>query len=193
MSVKLDDKYIKELDFDLINKNIELNLILISKYPRNSFLNTLIQLTSENELPSNPKKSIIDFMKIEQLIDAPNEHMLNLTKFGYEVVRKGGWIKHLERERIKTKLSDRKERYDFNLSKWKHNTFVPLFLVAIFGGLYSGYDFIYNLSSLKEQQLQEQRLQHMEAELTKLHISISVQKNLDSLRNSTELTKKIDK
>ena len=94
MSVKLDENYIKELNFDSINKNIELNLNLISKYPRNSFLNTFIVLTSENELPANPKKTIIDLMKIEQLIDIPNEHMLNLTKFGYEIVRKGGWINH---------------------------------------------------------------------------------------------------
>ena len=193
MSVILEEKYIRELSFNSINKNIEMNLNLISKYPRNSFLNSLIVIICEDELPVNPKKTIIDLMKIEQLIDNPNEHMLNLTKLGYEVVRKGGWIKHLERERIKTKLSDRKETYDFNLSKWKHITFWPIFIFAFIGFGFSVNNFIRNQINQENTKLQEQRIEQMELELTKLQNSISVQKNLDSLHNSKELTMKIDK
>ncbi|AIN75169.1 hypothetical protein SAMN02745938_1261 [Flavobacterium psychrophilum DSM 3660] len=195
--VTLEDKYIQELNFDAINKNIEQNLNLISKYPRNSFLNSFIVLTSENKLPANPKKAIIDLMKIEQLIDVPNEHMLNVTKLGYEVVRKGGWNKHLERERIKSERSDKKDIYDFKTSKWKQKTFFWFFGFAVIGSSLSVYNFAVNLSPTEKekklQQQQELKIHKMEEELTKLHISTLVQKNLDSLHSPKVLTKKIDK
>ena len=56
-----------------------------------------------------------------------------ISKKGAKIINKGGWLKHLEREKIKTELSDRKESYDFNLSKWKHNTFWWFFWIAIIG------------------------------------------------------------
>lgn len=190
MSVKLDEKYIKELNFDSINKNIELNLNLISKYPRNSFLNTFIVLTSENELPANPKKTIIDLMKIEQLIDIPNEHMLNLTKFGYEIVRKGGWIKHLEQEKIKSNRLLRKDIIDFSLSKFKYYTFWPVFIFAFVGFVFSVTNFLNNQKNQDNVKLQEQRIEQMELELTKLQTSILNQNNPDSFPRSKELSDK---
>ena len=42
MGVYLEEKYKKEIDFDVINKNIDFNLIMISTYPRNTFLNNFI-------------------------------------------------------------------------------------------------------------------------------------------------------
>lgn len=190
MSVKLDENYIKELNFDSINKNIELNLNLISKYPRNSFLNTFIVLTSENELPANPKKTIIDLMKIEQLIDIPNEHMLNLTKFGYEIVRKGGWIKHLEQEKIKSNRLLRKDIIDFSLSKFKYYTFWPVFIFAFVGFVFSVTNFLNNQKNQDNVKLQEQRIEQMELELTKLQTSILNQNNPDSFPRSKELSDK---
>jgi len=193
MSVILPEKYIKELNFDSINKNIELNLNLISKYPRNSFLNSYIELTSEENLPANSKKAIIDLMKIEQLIDIPNEHMLNVTKLGYEVVRKGGWIKYLEIEKIKSDRLLRKDIIDFSLSKFKYYTFWPIFIFAFVGFGFSVCNFITSQKNQENAKLQEQRIENMESELTKLRISISVQKNLDSLSKTKVLTTKTAK
>jgi hypothetical protein len=129
-----------------------------------------------------------------------NEFIENITlptcrisKKGAEIISKGGWLKFIEREKIKTELSDRKERYDFNLSKWKHNTFWWFFGFAIIGFGLSFYNFIIALTPSKEIEKQAQHIENMESELTKLHISISVQKSLDSLRETKVLTTKTAK
>lgn len=172
MSVILEDKYIKELNFDLINKNIEFNLNLMSKYPRNSFLKSYIELTSEENLSSNPIKTIIDLMKIEQLIDIPNEHMLNVTKLGYEVVRKGGWIKYLKIERIKSDRLLRKDIFDFNVSKFKYYTFWPVFVFAFIGFGFNVFNFIYSQKNKENIKLQEEKIEKMKLELTKFQNSV---------------------
>lgn len=188
MSVILEDKYIKELNFDSINKNIELNLNLISKYPRNSFLYSYIELTSEENLPANAKKAIIDLMKIEQLIEAPNEHMINVTKLGYEVVRKGGWIKYIEIERIKSVQLLKKDIFDFKLSKFKYHTFWTVFVFAFVGFGFSVSNFINSRKNQENTNLQEQKIEKLELELTKLQTSILNKKNLDSSYNPKVLT-----
>ncbi len=178
MSVYLEDKYKKELDFDVINENIELNLNLISSYPRSAFLKQFIELKSEEKLPANGKSAIIDLMKIEQLIDMPNDHMLNLTKFGYEVQRNGGWIKHLNREKTKTIRNDKKADYDFKTSKWKAKTFWPLLIFGALGGLYGTVDFITEKINPKSDKQNEK----IELELKELRQMIIEKKETDSIQ-----------
>ena len=38
MIMPLDEKYLSEIDFDVLNKNVDSNLFLISKHPINGFL-----------------------------------------------------------------------------------------------------------------------------------------------------------
>ena len=186
MSVYLNDKYKKELNFDVINENIELNLNLISKYPRSSFLKQFIELKSEKKLPSNAQSAIIDFMKIENLVDMSNDHMLNLTKLGYEIQRKGGWIEHLKREKIKVKRTDRKDFFDFKVSKFRYHTFWIFFGIAVIGSGLSFFNFKENLKPSKNIKQQEERIDKLESELETLRTSILNQKSLDSLHNSKE-------
>ena len=180
MSVILEDKYKKELDFDVINENIELNLNLISNYPRSAFLKQFIELKSEEKLPANGKSAIIDLMKIEQLIDMPNDHMLNLTKLGYEVQRNGGWIKHLNREKANTIRNDKKASYDFKTSKWKAKTFWPLLIFGALGGLYGTIDFITEKIDPKPDMQNEK----IELELIELRKMIIEKKKTDSIQKS---------
>lgn len=152
MSINLPDKYKRELDFDVINENIDLNLSLISTYPISSFLKKDIIIKTSDKLPVDPKKSIIEFMKIEKLIDMPNEHMLNLTKLGYEIHRKGGWIKHLYFEKAKVYKEDKKNAYDFYYSRLRYWTFWPALILGAFGGIYSGYNLITKITDTKPEQ-----------------------------------------
>ncbi len=180
MGVYLEDKYKKELDFDVINENIELNLNLISNYPRSAFLKQYIELKSEEKLPANGKSAIIDLMKIEQLIDMPNDHMLNLTKLGYEVQRNGGWIKHLNREKAKTIRNDKKANYDFKTSKWKAKTFWPLLIFGALGGLYGTVDFI----TEKINQKPNSNYEKIESELKELREILIKKRETDSIQKS---------
>lgn len=180
MSVHLEDKYKKKLDFNVINENIELNLNLISNYPRSAFLKQFIELKSEEKLPVNGKSAIIDLMKIEQLIDMPNDHMLNLTKLGYEVQRNGGWIKYLNRQKEKTERIDKKARYDFQTSKWKAKTFWPLLIFGALGGLYGTIDFITGkINSTSNTQNEK-----IESELNELRKMLIEKKDTDSIQKT---------
>lgn len=156
--VTLSEKYIKEIDFDIINKNIDLNLKLIAKYPRNSFLaNQFFEFEDEEKLPSNPKTAIKELMIIESLIDIKSEHFCNLTKFGYDVYRNAGWLKYLERERFKKIREDKKNTYDFRLSKWKHFTFFITLIIAVVALSIS----IFNLLESKNLRDNEQELSRL--------------------------------
>jgi len=125
-------------------------------------------------------------MKIEKLIDSPNDKMLDLTKLGYEIVRKGGWTEHLKREKIKVKRTDRKDFFDFKVSKFKYHTFWLFFGIAIIGFGLGVFNFIGNLKPSKNIKQQEERIDKMESELESLQTSILNQKSLDSLHNSKE-------
>lgn len=119
---------------------------------------------------------------------------LYLTKFGKNVVSNyGGWLKYLEIEKIKSDRIERKNIFDFNISKFKFYRFWPIFIFAFIGFGFSVSNFINNQKNQENAKLQEQRIEQMELELTKLQTSILNQKNLDSLRSSKELTKKIEK
>lgn len=174
MAIHLDDKFKKELNFEIINENIDLNLNLISKYPRGSFLKQFIELKSSVDLPASPQKAIIEFMKIERLIDMPNDHMLNLTKLGYEIHRNGGWKKHLIREKAKANRDDKKAVYEFNNSKWKFWTFWPLLVLAAFGGTHTAYTIFFGNNHSKP----DPTIERIESEINEL-------RNIIIERNST--------
>ncbi len=119
---------------------------------------------------------------------------LYLTKFGKSVISHyGGWSKYLEIDKIKSDRIERKNIFDFRISKFKYFTFWPVFIFAFVGFVFSVFNFINNQENQENAKLQEQQIEQMEVELTKLQTSILNQKNLDSLRNSKELTKKIEK
>ena len=87
----------------------------------------------------------------------------------------------------------RKDIIDFSLSKFKYYTFWPVFIFAFVGFVFSVTNFLNNQKNQDNVKLQEQRIEQMELELTKLHTSISNRKNIDSFRNPKVLTKKKDK
>ena len=76
------------------------------------------------------------------------------------------------------------EIFDFHVSKWKYHTFWWFFALAIFGGGYSAYDLISNLTTKEYDQSKQILIKETQSVKSKSHTSSSDQKNLDSLHNS---------
>ena len=107
------------------------------------------------------KKSLVS------LILDPKSDLRNLS-FDKSRIRE-----FLKNERInKIWITDSKLQNDFKLSHWQLKTYWPLFIFAVFGGLYSGYDFIKNLNKKENAQSKLVTKEEMETELSKLRTLI---------------------
>lgn len=60
-----------------------------------------------------------------------------ISKKGIDIFKSGGWLQHLELEKIKSDKSNRKLGYDLRISRIKANTYVPVMILGTFGGIYS--------------------------------------------------------
>jgi len=85
-----------------------------------------------------------------------------ISKKGIDIFKSGGWLKHLEREKIKSDNTNKKLIYDLRISKIKAKTFIPIMLLGAFGGIYSGYKFIKDLSILKNDQEKQETISQTE-------------------------------
>ncbi|MAU16649.1 MAG: hypothetical protein CMH46_14060 [Muricauda sp.] len=90
----------------------------------------------------------------------------------------------IEKESLHQEKIREKEINDGLLSKWKVKTFWWLFIVALLGFGLSLYNFIDSLSPSKKVEKQEQRIEQLESDLSKLRILISRQKSRGSLINN---------
>lgn len=146
-----------------------------------------------NETEETIYRKSISYLKDElKLIRQPfsNSTTFELTPFGNRVIKKGGWIEYQRIESEKEKRTDRKDIFDFRVSKFRYHTFWWFFSFALIGFGLSVYNFIYNLSPSEKTIQQEEKIEQMELELEKVQTSILIQKNLDSLRMTKELTEK---
>jgi hypothetical protein len=73
-------------------------------------------------------------------------------------------------------LERKKLHNESKLSDWQVKTFWPLFIFGLFGGLYSTYDIIKNLTKVENVQLKQITKEEMESELSKLRTLILTQK-----------------
>jgi len=70
-----------------------------------------------------------------------------LSPKGIEIIKNGGWLKHLDREKTKSNRAERKEIFDYNIAKWQSRTFWPVLISGLFGGIYSAVDFYEKLTT----------------------------------------------
>ncbi len=78
---------------------------------------------------------------------------------------------------IKDKEAERKKLHnESKLSDWQVKTFWPLFIFGLFGGLYSAYDIIKNLTKVENVQSKQITKEEMESKLSKLRTLILTQK-----------------
>lgn len=120
--------------------------------------------------------------------------LLKLVDKGFfRITNKGLNFKGFKDLENKDKIENRKNVLDLLLKEWQVKTFWPVFTFAFFGFGFSVFNFINNQKNQDNVKLQEQRIEQMGLELTKLQTSILTQKSIDSLHNSKVLTTKIAK
>ena len=89
-------------------------------------------------------------------------------------------FKNLEEDEKRKQKQIKKENTEYTLTKWKYYTFWPLFVIAIFGGGYSLYDFTERLTKAKDSPHVQLTKGETELEQSKPHILHLNQKNQDS-------------
>lgn len=89
------------------------------------------------------------------------------------------YYKHIEK---KKRISELKEYYSFQTSKWKYYTFWPVFIFGLIGGIYASFQIIKLLSTSETNKSEQTTIQQKELEQSTLHISPLVQKSQDSLK-----------
>ncbi len=124
------------------------------KEQRILFLKTKLETESKNLNHSDFFELLKDNMGWEKYNEIHSEYARNLL-LDYQTHTKltelgKTTLKHLLAEfeqETEDKKTERKKLYnETKLSNWQVKTFWPLFIFGLFGGLYSGYDFIKNLS-----------------------------------------------
>ncbi|MER3373601.1 MAG: hypothetical protein RIM83_03105 [Allomuricauda sp.] len=112
----------------------------------------------------------INYLKDElKLIRQPfsNAEVLELSPLGNRVIKKGGWIEYQRIESEKENHSDKKDIFDFKVSKFRYHTFWWFFAFALIGFGLSIYNFIDNSLPLEKIKMQEERIEKIESELQK--------------------------
>jgi hypothetical protein len=109
--------------------------------------------------------------------------------FAKPFLKEGGFVKIENAE----KTQNRKDDFDFKVSKFKYYTFWWFFAFALIGFGLSIYNFTNSLGNEKDIETKDKKKEQKELELTKLQTSILNQKNLYSLHNPKVLRKEIHK
>lgn len=123
------------------------------------------------------------------LIEHLGQYEFKITTKGKIVLRLGGWDEYIDYEEQKENKETKKAHYDLLFSKYRYKTFWIVFVLGLFGGLYSIYDAFIKTQSTEEKlnQINTDTQENIKA-IEELRIEISNQKNLDSL-NTPNLEK----
>ncbi len=129
------------------------------------------------------RKSLSYLMSELKLIRKPfsNEFLLELTPFGKDVIKKGGWIQYQRLLLEKEERTNRKEIFDFKVSKFKYHTFWWFFAFAIIGFGLSIFNFISDFSPSNYTIEQKKHISKLESEITELNNQYLYLKKQDSL------------
>ena len=179
-----------------INHDIDVNLKVLYE----STDGTISKYAFLGEEVISDEDRFVSILESENLIDPLIVDICKLSKFGLDVSEKGGWLKYLEsldeqkiEQSRKQIILDQKLVNESKLLKWQVKTFWWFFVIAIFGGMYSGYDIILNLTKKEDVKQELISKEQLESELSKLRILISDQKTADSLRISKTLSDSLSK
>ena len=125
---------------------------------------------------------ICKYLERKSLVSLILDSELNLRSLNYEKSKIQDFLKNDGINRIW--IAENKLHNDSKLSELQLKTFWWIFGLGIFGGLYSGYDFIKNLTKPEDVKKEEITKEEMESELSKLRTLILTQKKDSVLINS---------
>jgi hypothetical protein len=129
-------------------------------------------------------KRIGKIMKDEGLLTSKNDNFYELEPKAIEIYNSGGWIKHKENERENIEKLKKKANYDYNFSKYRAKTFIAVFIIGLFGGIYSAVDLILKIYNNKDYQTEQNPIKEPISTSLNKHTLPSSQTYQDSLNNS---------
>lgn len=98
--------------------------------------NNIVDILVDRELALRLKDTVYNLNYVNLKIPT-----CKISTKGLEVIRQGGWLKYLDKEKKKFERAEKKEIFDYNISKWQSKTFWPVLIIGLFGGFYSAIDF----------------------------------------------------
>jgi hypothetical protein len=178
--MKYDEHDIKKLDF-IIDCVLETDLPIYSNCFDKSEL-TLGETKDDKEFEFERLLDLIRHFGIAN-INTDDYWYVERNRFTKRHKIDGGFypiFKNLNDEAKQKQKQIKKENTEYTLTKWKYYTFWPLFIIALFGGGYSIYDFKERLTTKANSQQVQSTKEQTELEQSKSHISTLNQKNQDS-------------
>jgi hypothetical protein len=124
---------------------------------------------------------VIATLDRKRLIEQNSEHrsVYILTKHGKESLEKEQNLRtDIQKD---NKISRQKLHNEAKLTRLKVKSFWPIFILALFGGVYSSIDFVSRVLNRSDQEPELITRQELKEEVTKLRTLILNQKNQDSL------------
>ena len=96
-----------------------------------------------------------------------NNRIIYLSSDGLEIIKKGGWLKHLQIQNEKAIINSEKEKFDFLSKKWIYKTrFLPYILSAI-ALILSILTFVSNINKQNENLKLKQEIETIKAIIKK--------------------------
>ncbi|WP_299362395.1 hypothetical protein [Winogradskyella sp.] len=122
-------------------------------------------------------------LKRNDLIVYVGKFKFTVTKEGYKVAKYKNWSSYIDEKQKKELRTDKKEYYDYLFSKYRYKTFWILFVLAIFGGVYSAYDFIERLTTKGDSEIEQKSLPENKSEPSEQEkLIIDSKKQADSVK-----------
>lgn len=136
-----------------------------------SIVNTFFE---KHKVNKNRGLFICKYLERKNLVAVMLDTKDELRNLTFDIVKIKDFVKN---ERVnKIWLTESKLLNDYTLSKWQVKTFWVALSFGFFGGLYSSYDFIKNLTNEDTNQEKQVTKEQMELELSKLRTLILIQK-----------------
>lgn len=176
------------------DKLIEINLKLVAESKDKGVL--WENFIDENGNNLDSRKRLAEYLEEVGVIELESSHrqVCFISDLGLNILENGGWFEYLQEfklvEKEKNRLKEKVEKIEiaklnneYKLSKWKVKTYWLVLGLAIFGGIYSLFDFISLISKKTPPAVNTVTQEELKLEISKLRTLILSQRNLDSLRN----------
>ena len=171
-----------------LNLLIDKNLALLNEKDEHSefYIHFLNEANEEfwKVGKDNQAERLTQIMLSKNLIIIKNELAI-LTEFGFEVIKKGGWIKYSEeseRKRIADEnFKKESDKIDLKLKKWQSKTFWWIFLLAIIGFIISVFNLYKSYKSPEKDDPYKKEIQLLNDEIQEIKKSFENKKK-DTLK-----------
>ena len=100
-------------------------------------------------------------------IESNKRNTFIVTELGYKVIKNGGWVKYLQKEKESEDAKIGNEKFEFLGKKWTYKSRLLPYLISLISAVFSFYVYITNSTKHKEIQLMKQEIQTLKIKMNK--------------------------